>query len=197
MIRLLLILVVLFGSVPAWAADNPPSTQDKLHYLGDYSLALGRKFGCDGKGDEMVSDIKRYTYVLQFDDADGTAAQEVAKQNLTDGIKQSKADQASCPTVAQHATEVESAARDNRALMQSAGHNIALVSGAAQACNVPSDEVEQMLKAGMLYTHNDGDDAKPPVSQWLAEGHSEVATNKIGCDTVKAIFGQVKTIFTP
>ena len=194
--RLFLLLSMLLGSVPAIAADAVPSVQEKLAYLGNYSLALGRKFGCDGKSDEMVFDIKRYTYVLQFEDADGTAAQDIAKKNLTTGITETKANRGACPATKDELDKAETAARDNRSLMLAAGHNVALVAGAAMQCDLPDTDVQQMLKSGLDYTHNDSAGAKSSVAGWVTEGRQEVTAKRIGCDAVKGIFGQLKTIFT-
>ncbi len=195
--RLILLFCLIIAAAPALGDEAAPSTQDKLRYLGDYSLALGRKFGCDGQSEAMVFAIKRFTYVLQFDDADGTAAQDIAKTNLTAGIGQTRTDKSACPAIAEQADAAEQGALHNRPLMQAAGHNIGLVAGAARACQVTDTEVDPLLQAALRYTRNNDAADHAAVDGWLAEGTEEVSAKRIGCEAVTTIFSQVKTMFLP
>lgn len=192
-----LILLCRLAGPPASAADVPPSLQEKLGMLADYSLALGRKFGCDSDGTFMVSTIKRYTYMLQFDDNSGTAPQDIAKKNLTAGINDTKTHQVACASVADPLAALDDKLRANRPLMESASQNVAGVAGAALFCEVPQDAVERMLGAVLAFARTETAEYSSRVANWREAGVAEVQSKQITCEAVKSIFAQVTTIFVP
>ena len=180
----------------ARAQDAPTfGDAEKLALLKRYSIALGRRFGCDNESASMVREIKRLTYVLQFGSESTAAASSAAKIGLTSGMADVREKRYDCRDAEADVKRIDGEMRTHPEQMDEVAKTISRLTGAIMECNGNRAEAAALERDAAAYAGTEGIASPELHRRWQEQGRDEMRAKGTTCKRVTEIFTDVAAMY--